>query len=260
MAAVNDTEGLLVIGAGFMRTGTNSLQLALEQLLGGKCYHMNRVFEDPKSSCKFWVNAIDKTPKQHDWQRFFVNYKATVDFPSVAFYKEIMDAFPNAKVILTVRDPHRWYKSFRETIVESHRKMWSFPMNIFAAFSSIANTMWMMRKVNERFFGDAFNHFDDEAAMVAVFERHAEEVKQHVPPNRLLIFHVKDGWQPLCDFLGLPIPCNAFPHVNTTADYNQIRSGLMKKPLIWLGATLAAIGAIGFTVYYKNWTVKSMDF
>ena len=101
---------LKIIGAGFGRTGTSSLQVALEELLGGKCYHMKEVMLQPAHLQAWHEFAVGKVPAM-DWKWLFADYGATVDCPVCMYYDELMEVFPEAKVILTVRDPQQWWKS-----------------------------------------------------------------------------------------------------------------------------------------------------
>lgn len=257
MATQTESSDLVVIGAGLMRTGTNSLQLALQQLLDGNCYHMKEVLKNPVSDCKFWIRATEQAPSEQEWRRFYSNYKATVDLPSVAFYKELMEVFPKAKVVLTVRDPHRWHKSLRNTIFQVQKRLEAFPLNLVSRLTSMRHFLPMNYKVMEKLFGfNANKCLDDEERMLVAYQRHVDEVKRHVPADRLLVFEVKDGWEPLCEFLHLPVPPFAFPHVNTTDDFQRTSSGLITMNFVKVGAALVLIGAIGYALYQKEWTMK----
>ena len=108
---------LSVIGAGFGRTGTMSLKLALDQLGFGPCYHMTEVFKNPKAS-GYWEAAADGKPI--DWEEVFAGYRSTVDWPGATFYKQLADAYPEAKVILTERDAEAWFESTQATIFSLH--------------------------------------------------------------------------------------------------------------------------------------------
>ena len=108
---------LRVIGAGFGRTGTASLKVALEKLLGAPCYHMIEVFQHPEHVALWHEAALGNMP---DWNRLFEGYASAVDFPASAFWPEIMNAYPDALVLLSVRDPEQWWQSASETIMGPH--------------------------------------------------------------------------------------------------------------------------------------------
>ncbi len=194
-----------VIGAGFGRTGTASLKLALEQLGFGPCYHMTEVFEHPES-VPMWVEAAKGNP---DWDTIFNGYKACVDFPACTHWRTLMDAYPDAKVLLSVRDAGRWFDSVNETIMGP--KVVEFTRN---------SPLWEMMKRN---IYDLFDgRIDEREHMIECFNRHVEEVKSTVPADRLLVFEAKMGWQPLCDFLGVEVPDHPYPHVNTREDFAKL--------------------------------------
>ncbi len=191
-------DGLKVIGAGFGRTGTLSLKAALEELGFGPCYHMIELFEKPGAT-EQWSAIASGEPI--DWNTVFDGYQATVDWPACAVYKELMQAYPEAKVLLSVRDPEKWYESVASTIYQSsHRD----PTSLHD------------RMVNGLIWQGTFNgRFEEKDYAIAIFQRHIEEVKRHVPPEKLLVYDVKEGWPPLCTFLGVEVPAEKpFPHLN----------------------------------------------
>jgi hypothetical protein len=212
MAKANDDRTPRVIGAGWGRTGTASLKLALEQLGFGPCHHMAEVIQAPPD-VPTWVAAArgDKI----DWKMFMRGWGATCDFPSALFYRELAETFPEAKVVLTVRDPDSWYESMRTTIVESLRR---FPnryivkhLPYIGAPARVMGVSPLKAKVLDR--------FDDKPAIVAQFQDHTEEVKRVVPAERLLVYEVTQGWGPLCAFLGVPVPEGPFPRVNDAKQF-----------------------------------------
>lgn len=204
-----------VIGAGFPRTGTMSLKSALETLGFGPCYHMREVLAAHPGTdhTSLWTNAARGMPI--DWRALFQGYRATVDMPSAAFYRELLAVHPDARVLLSVRDPERWYASVRETLY---------------ALSKVRDpgTEAFTQMVDEVFWsGLLHGRFEDKAYAIGVYEQHIETVKRTVRPDRLLVFDVKEGWEPLCQFLGVPTPAIAFPHVNDSeifTDYLRLRS------------------------------------
>jgi hypothetical protein len=197
---------LRVVGAGLGRTGTYSLKLALEWLLGGRCHHMAEVLADPQRHLALWAPLL--RGEEVDWEEVFAGYVAQVDFPGAAFWPEISGAFPDALVVLSTRPAEAWYRSAASTIFQLDDGHGSSP------FSDV----W-----RERFgFGD---RFDDPEATIAAYERHNAAVRSFAPPNRFLEWTVADGWEPLCDHLGLPVPDEPFPWTNTTPEF-RAQNGL----------------------------------
>jgi hypothetical protein len=200
-----------IIGAGFGRTGTMSLKVALEQLGYGPCYHMVELFEHPEH-VEQWEAAVRGEPV--DWEDMFAGYLATVDWPGAAFYKELMEAHPEARVLLSVRDPHRWYESTKNTIYATVNPSPEMIAAVGPAPRLNNELIW------KRTFGE---NFEDRQHAIEVFERHNEEVKEHVPADQLLVYEVKEGWEPLCDFLGIETPKGKpFPHLNDTDSFQRM--------------------------------------
>ena len=192
--------------AGVGRTGTHSLKLAFEQLLGGTCHHMVEVFGHPEQ-LPVWIDAIDGRPV--DWGALMQDYTAQVDWPGASFWPELAAANPDALVVLSTRDPDAWFTSCTNTIFGGMRQMLEEGNEWMAA---------MLRLFDERFD----DRVDDRDAMVAAFDRHNEQVRSGVPKERLLEWTVADGWDPICDRLGLPVPVAPFPLTNTTADFREM--------------------------------------
>jgi sulfotransferase family protein len=217
-----------LIGAGFGRTGTSSLQAALQDLGLNPCYHMREVMQRPEHLA-LWTEAAEGRPV--DWKRLFQGYEATVDWPAAAFYKELMEAFPDAKVLLSVRDPEKWYESARNTI---YGVMQSFPMSVLRR---VVPPLRRMRRMIDGIIWDGTfqGRFEDKQYAIDVFNRHNEEVKKYVPADRLLVYDVKQGWEPLCRFLGVEVPRDKpFPRLNDTADFQkQVRERALSAFLPW---------------------------
>ncbi len=197
---------LQVVGAGVGRTGTHSLKIALEQLLGGPCHHMIEVFGHP-DEVPVWTDAIDGRPV--DWAKLMNGYRAQVDWPGASFWPELAAANPDALVILSVRDPDSWYTSCSNTI--------------FAGLGEAVEKgdEWMaavLRLFETRFDG----HIGDPVAMTDAFERHNEAVRTTIPAERLLEWTTADGWEPICERLGVAVPDEPFPVTNTTAEFRKM--------------------------------------
>jgi hypothetical protein len=183
-----------------------SLKVALEELGIGPCYHMIEVFEHPEH-VSLWEAAIRGEPL--DWEKIFGSYQAAVDWPTAAFYNDLMKVYPHAKVLLTIRDPEKWYESTKNTL---------YPTGDAPEPSPI------MRMATKLVWEQTFDrNFEDRRYAIEVFKRHNEEVKKHVPPERLLVYEVKEGWKPLCEFLGVEIPEEKpFPHLNDTEAFKEM--------------------------------------
>ncbi len=190
---------LRVIGAGVGRTGTASLKQALEELLGGRCHHMFEVIENPEQ-IPVWAGAA--AGDMPDWSELLKDYVALVDWPGASFWPELIAAFPDAVVVLSIRDPEKWYASAIETI--------------FRAESSHPQLQAMWRAVTRSRFCD---EFEDKTKMMTAMESHNQAVKAAVPAERLLVWEVTDGWEPLCQVLGVPVPDRPFPRTNTKAEF-----------------------------------------
>ena len=195
---------LSVIGAGFGRTGTMSLKLALDRLGFGPCYHMVEVFKNPKAS-GYWEAAADG--RTVDWEEVFAGYGSTVDWPSATFYKQLANAYPEAKVILTVRDPEAWFASTQATIFSRHIR---------------DDTEDDWQRMVLKVISDLFDRrMTDKAKLIDVYQRHNEEVRRTIPQERLLVYEVADGWEPLCRFLDADVPNESMPRANSTDEFRQ---------------------------------------
>ena len=199
-----------------------SLKVALEELGYAPCYHMVEVFAHPEHA-PLWQAAWRGEPV--DWEGFLGGYEAAVDWPACSFYGELMERYPDAKVILTVRDPERWYESTRSTIYELSVVATRSPL-----FRLVFGAMRLLRfgrvgggnMADEVIWDGTFDgRFEDRRYAIEVFERHNAEVRRRVPRDRLLVYEVKEGWSPLCEFLGVEEPDVPFPHVNDTAEMRR---------------------------------------
>lgn len=204
---------LSVIGAGFGRTGTASIKLALEQLGFGPCHHMSEVRGTP-GLLEHWEAAAAGRPV--DWHRVFAGFGSTVDWPSTTFWRELAAFYPDAKVLLSVRPADRWWTSFAGTI----KKLLDDPAE--PPNPTIRRLRAMSRQViAERSLHGAYR---ERAAAINAFERHTAMVTAAIPAGRLLVFDVAEGWAPLCRFLEVPVPETAFPRTNSTEEFwEQIR-------------------------------------
>jgi hypothetical protein len=198
---------LRVVGAGIGRTGTHSLKIALERLLGGRCYHMVETFAHPEH-VPLWHAAMRNEPV--DWPALFDGYEATVDWPGAAVWRKINAAYPDALVLLsTRRTSDEWYTSASRTI---------FPIQDSAPPPGMEERLAMTHTMFDRLTPD----WHDAEATKAAYERHNAEVRAEVPAERLVDWQPADGWGPLCDALGLPEPEDPFPVTNTTEEFQKM--------------------------------------
>ena len=194
---------LRVVGAGLGRTGTNSLKVALERLLGGPVYHMFELVERPPDT-PVWSSAIGGG--HVDWQPFLSQFVATVDWPACAFWRQLAEANPDALVLLSTRDSaEEWWASADRTI-------WSVLREPVAPEEvERARRRAMIREMLETTFDP---HWDEREAAIAAYERHNDNVRREVPPSRLIDWRAADGWEPICVALGIDVPAEPFPHTN----------------------------------------------
>jgi len=198
-----------VIGAGFGRTGTLSLYTALERLGFGPCMHMITLLEDAERLTLFHDAAKGDRGSLRD---ALAGFRSTVDWPGTFFWRELIEEHPQAKVILTVRDPQRWFDSVEKTILAAAQR----PAPVDPGPADMARRAMIGATVLEGTFD---GRLADREYAVRVFERHNEEVRRTVPADRLLEFQVADGWAPLCAFLDRPVPDEPFPRLNDTAEF-----------------------------------------
>ncbi len=193
---------LKVVGAGLGRTGSHSLQIALQQLLGGPCYHMVEVIANLDERVPQWDDAIDGNA---DWDKIFDGYVAAVDWPAAAFWRELHEKYPDAAVLLSTRSSaDAWYKSFSNTIQQ-----------VLLRDEASGDSPMVIKLINERFTPD----WKSPDACKAAYEKNNADVRAAIPADRLIDWQPGDGWEPICSKLGLPVPSEPFPHVNTTDDF-----------------------------------------
>ena len=193
---------LSVIGAGFGRTGTDSMRTALTQLGFGPCHHMHALREDPEQQRLWRALAAGAAP---DWDRLFAGYHAAVDWPSAYYWRALSAYYPKAKFLLTTRSPESWLASMEKTILPILRDP-PDPASVG------------VKVIGEATFG---GRLDDRDHLLAVYRRHLAEVQDHIAADRLLVYRLGDGWAPLCRFLDVPVPETPFPRQNDAAAFNE---------------------------------------
>ncbi len=232
---------LKVIGAGFGRTGTMSLYAALNQL-GLPCYHMMEVIENPrnKAHLDFWRGVANATPgTQFDWEQVFSNYTAAVDNPACCVWRELMTAYPDARIVLTVhpRGAEEWYDSTIDTIYFTET-LWQFKvLELTTPFGRKMGEM-CRKLIWQRSHRGTMT---DRQQAIAHYHQHVADVKAAVPADRLLVFSVDQGWAPLCDFLGLPVPASDFPRINDRAAIKKTIAGIVRGAYVIVGVGIVAL-------------------
>lgn len=220
-----------LIGAGFGRTGTMSMQAACE-ILGYRCYHMKEITEHP-GHLRAWHDFVSGRAPM-DWQSLFRDFEATVDFPACIYYRELLQKFPDAKVVLNVREPERWFDSFLTLQQTTDR---------FRVFRFLPKARRFLNFV-DLLLGKVFDRPRDRQHCIKVFNEHNLAVQQYVPADRLLVFQVQQGWEPLCRFLNCEVPAGIpFPHLN---EGKETLESLARERLFgpWLRAAPLAVAVV----------------
>ena len=195
-----------VIGAGVGRTGTYSLKLAINQLGLGPCHHMEEVLFNQPVQVPLWAAAVNGRP---DWAAIYEGYQSAVDWPTAGFFRELSTAYPSPKFVLTVRSPKSWAESFSETIYKLLAGRDQAPQEMHAWLDMAAGV------INKTGFPPGLDVEDLKKAFMA----HNDAVKAVIPEHKLLTFQVKEGWAPLCAFMGVPEPDGHFPRTNARREF-----------------------------------------
>jgi hypothetical protein len=227
---------LQVIGAGFGRTGTTSLKAALEQLGFSKCHHMTDVMKS-SAQVRFWQALADGDDVV--WDEVFEGYQSSCDWPSCTYWEQLHHHYPDAKIVLTVRDEARWYESVLETIYPATFLLprwleWLLPP--FARLKKMTvDSIW------DGVFG---GRLEDREHALQVYRDHIVRVKATARSDQLLVFEAKDGWEPLCGFLGVPVPENDYPHLNDAAQIRRMIRVVHAFGWLSLAALLGGLGML----------------
>ena len=224
--------GLQVIGAGFGRTGTASLRRALEILGFGPCYHMFEIRDAPWKA-RAWCDILHGRPPT--WSEIFDGYQATVDWPGAHYAIALAEAYPDARVLLTQRDPDAWYAS-------THRTLYA----LWQAIPDWVSILPLVGSVRALIFGVIWDgtfdgRFDDRDEAIAHYRAHHDAVIAALPAERLLVYRVEEGWEPLCTFLEVPLPDVPFPHLNESRELERVVWSVRAAPWIAVGLGLAVL-------------------
>ncbi len=211
-----------VIGAGLMRTATTTQTVALEQLGFGRCYHMRDLLADLDNGMPLWESVAEGSP---DWERIFGDAQSTVDWPSARYYRALMDYYPEAKILLSVRDSEAWVRSMRATV-------WGMfhgdsVIHHVSDTRAVLDPLWqryttLMHRITwEERSGVLAGDTSTDAGLAAVMNRWNDEVRNTVPAERLLVWDPAEGWEPLCGFLEVDVPAEELPRLNDTMSFRE---------------------------------------
>ncbi|NHE56286.1 sulfotransferase family protein [Cyclobacterium plantarum] len=222
-----------IIGAGFPRTGTTTLKGSLESLGFKHVYHMKELLVNP-NMLHYWQTLAETGDT--DWESLYQGYDATVDFPGYPWYKEHMKKYPDAKVILTVRDFEAWYKSVDSTVFRAGPQTPAEKIKMMGKLLFSARARKVVKCI--KFFKKIFfanklqGKFEEKEFARKTWEDHIANVKATVPKDKLLVYDVRDGWGPLCRFLGVPEPAEPLPHLNKKENFKEMLPQLMKGKMV----------------------------
>jgi hypothetical protein len=211
-----------VIGASFGRTGTSSFKKALEILGFGPCYHMMEV--SGQNHAKRWKDFAENPSELPllDSMLGGAGYRSTCDFPSSPYWKEQLELYPDAKVVLTARDPEKWYKSCCDTIFQMMPSRPGFALGLQLAYFFGISHSDFKHMLNKVISSDVFNNNWSKDHVIHCYNEHNADVLLNCPSEKLLVFEVTQGWAPLCEFLGVPVPDEPFPNVNDTKQFQAM--------------------------------------
>jgi len=216
-----DRIGLEVICVGLSRTGTSSLKAALSQLLPGRTYHAMDLLQEINDveTFNFWQKVSAETASKEEIQDFFCNrrYSAVCDIPCLQYWRQISAAFPKARLVLTVREPTAWYRSVATTLLPLVGQIdrWSFLLRFMCWV--LYQSTFQIKLLGILFSQLRSKELQEETSAVRFYEQWNEEVISSVSPDNLLVFDVREGWDPLCKFLRLEPPDGNFPRLNDSS-------------------------------------------
>ena len=207
------------------------MQIALEKLGFGKCYHMEELIMNPQG-VGYWEDAMEG--KGVNWEALFEGYQAIVDFPGSMYYKELSDYYPEAKVILGLRDPESWYTSAYQTIFRVDPGLsLKLRIGLQALYKRRAkDIIRIIRLIDQSLWKNYFEgKFEDKAYAIERYNRHIVSVKEEIDPDCLLLHDPKEGWEPLCQFLNKEVPDEPYPRSNQGADFRSYTRGVIAESL-----------------------------
>lgn len=246
---------LQVIGAGLSRTGTTSFGTALSILLDGPCYHGGtQMLSSPEAHINQWIRVFEHTPTKNEADRKYVlqnmkqlldGYVGSMDLPSNCMVEELMEIYPDAKVICTVRDPDKWWASLAPIVEKGNLTVLSW---ILAPIPTLRRFRRYHDVLDEGRVGELyFRPGEPQRPTRAMYERHIEHLKKVVPKEKLFFFDVRDGWEPLCAILGVPVPKDTpFPRLNDAQAIEDFMKRNVRRGLMTWAAMILSTGAAGY--------------
>jgi hypothetical protein len=226
------------INLGLGRTGTLSFREALNILGFGPVYHFTDLREHNFREQPNWYEVHRGHDVAENFDAIFKGYRSACDYPTALYPAQLLAAYPDAKFVLSIRDPEKWHKSVTDTI---HMAMAKFRKLRYVH----PRVNRLFKWADDVFFGPNGYHPNFEQDGVAQMLAHNAKVARVIPPHQLLVFDVRDGWAPLCAFLDVPVPDVLFPHVNDTEEFKRLaRAVYASTVLSWLLTVLAAVGLV----------------
>jgi len=220
-----------LIGAGLPRTATLTQKVALDMLGVGPCYHMQQVLGDLER-LDHWMRALDGDV---DWDVVFDGFNSVVDWPGSFFYRELHEAYPEAKILLSVRPGEAWVRSMRATILPFlYGDSLMYDLSSARArveprwreFNETMHRMWTLSGL----FPDGPG--TDDATIARAMERYNAQVQDDI--DDVLVWSPEDGWEPLCELLEVPVPDVPLPRVNDSQGFETAMiNGLLSALNTW---------------------------
>ena len=208
-----------VIGTGLMRTGTMSLKMALEIIYEKECLHMSTFWMKPQI-IKRWADAFTTRKSKTEWKELLNDYCAAVDVPSNIFHRELLEVFPNSKLIFTVRDPYTWARSLQMTIHKHMEFYKSWYIRVIYYFKGLQHMAHLTDCCINNTLGRNID-WDDTNDLIRRYNIWLEKITSSIPTEKLLILNISEGWEPICKFLNRPQPSVPFPHVNDKISFER---------------------------------------
>lgn len=241
------TRPMKVLVLGVSRTGTMSILTALEHL-GYNPYHMVKAMRAPRLNFSLWNEALrakfhghGKPWGREEFDRILGEYDAVEDVPTICFAEELIEAYPEAKIVLTNRDVDKWLDSMESTAgVVLRWKSWRW---LAGWDPALAGPWYEFGKMTMPPAYATFNDFSRQSPAREAFHAHYERIRALVPKERILEYRVQEGWGPLCAFLGVEVPVGVeFPRVNDREEFVRVHGFMWWLALARLVGRVALVG------------------
>ncbi|KAM0264264.1 hypothetical protein ACHAQJ_000753 [Trichoderma viride] len=232
----DQTRTLQVIGAGYSRTGTLSMTLALERLLDGPVMHggthmFGREDAYVRLWCEIYANRQNKPLLMKVLRKATAGFVAVTDNPAVSFLAELVELYPDAKVVLVTRDPDHWFSSYRKLMKLANLDGSQWPLKVLLW----PCPTWRWAPVWIQGLGECWLERIGVPVSRDFLPSYNDWVRKHVPSERLLTMELQQGWEPLAKFLGKPIPDEPFPHANDGEAMTKFAKSMFRTAmLVWI--------------------------